>query len=387
MKAGKVHHFRKRPDEYYSVSQILAWVRDHPLPRDGRRIPVCFWGPRGIGKTAQVQSFCRQADLDLITYHPAHDVSGQDILGQQTIGEGGKLRYAIPEFLPHGEDAGKGVWFIDEINRGNEEVLAGLMEPLGEGTISQSGWRIPDDWQIAVAANPYEKGYGVKELDVAMVSRMLHYNPGWESSLWANWAKQNGVHDDIINFTLKRTELLEIGSSKTAYQIPAEIAPKIVANPRSIEYFDALYEKGMPVELLRLIGYGLVGRDYTEAFILEAQHETEVVLPHEILTSPPDDIYKYDQRLIHWRNDPEEYVRLVHGSMNLLAAELASRPAPVSDNPAESVDVQQIGRFVASLMPLQQEEALQVIMRACHGWHPAVKESTRIWKDALAGLR
>jgi hypothetical protein len=383
MPAGIFQHFYARDPEYVTIDELLAWVRAHPLP-DGRCIPVCIWGSRGIGKTSQVKSFCQENGLEIIIYHPAHDVSGQDIVGQPIVDEEtGRVTYATPEFLPAGDQAGKGVWFIDEINRGNDAVLAGLMEPLGEGTISQSGWKIPEDWQIVVAANPHETEYLVKPLDVAMVSRMLHYNPGWEPAVWANWAGQSGIHPDVVQFAVRRPDILAVGSGQTEFQIPPEIEPKIVANPRSMEYFSALYDPEMPLRLLRAIGYGLIGRQATDTFMEERANRAEVLSAEQILSEPitapgQAPIYDYESYLANWQTDSDRYSRAVNGTVQLLASELLRKDPPTG--PLENNRRAQLaGRFISRLLPEQQSAALGTIQRACPAWHPSIKEATSVW--------
>jgi hypothetical protein len=388
MPAGNVQHFYARDPEYVTVDELLGWVRDHRLS-DQRRIPVCVWGSRGIGKTSQIKSFCHKNDLDIVIYHPAHDVSGQDIVGQPQIDPAsGRVTYATPEFLPAGDDAGQGVWFIDEINRGNDAVLAGLMEPLGEGTISQSGWHIPDGWQIVVAANPHETEYMVKPLDTAMVSRMLHYNPGWEPAVWAQWAEGAGIHPDIVQFAVRRPDLLAVGSGRTEFQIPPEIEPKIVANPRSMEYFSALYQPDMPLRLLRAIGYGLIGRQATDTFMTERTEITDSLSGKELLREPvrapgQPPVYEYDAYLQTWQNDPDRYDRAVSGTVQLLAAELI-KSEPPSRQLNENRPAQLVGRFIAQLLPEQQRKSLVTIQRACPDWYPVISEAVKVWVDHAA---
>lgn len=412
--AGNMRRFYEKEGEYVTIDELLSHVRDpdHRLP-DGRCVPVCIWGGRGAGKTAQVKAFCDARNLEMRIYHPAHDKDGQDIVGTPIIDdETGKVSFALPDWLPTDEDS-EGVWFIDEINRANEDVLAGLMEPLGEGTISQSGWKLPRGWQIVVAANPTEVGYGVSELDEAMIDRMLHYNPGWEAPVWGKWALGAGVSPDIVDFALRRTENLATASDLGGFQLPKEIEEKLAATPRSLTYFAALYRREMPTRLLRVVGQGLIGRDAVDSFIEMISIEGRPLSGSLILSEPTPDpsrpgnaLYAYDEYVRACEQSPIEGAELLHASVMQLVIELIDRelpkvvftedggwrPAAAADAPvhvrsapsAEQNRVAQLaGRFLAFLPPENRQEAFQLVARSAPRWQEQLREASDTWMEVL----
>lgn len=362
--------------------------------------------------TSQIKAFCDKNNLEMKVYHPAHDVNGQDIVGTPVVDEKtGKTTYALPEWLPQDEDT-QGVWFIDEINRGTLEVLAGLMEPLGEGTISQSNWKLPRGWQIVVAANPTERGYQTHDMDEAMIDRLLHYNPGWEAPTWAAWAQGAGIPQDVIDFALRRTNELASASDLGEFQLPQEIESKMAATPRSLTYFAALYEEGMPDRLLTTIGYGLIGREATTSF-REMISGRQRALPANFILSEPrvDDqqrlIYPYEAYVQAWTADPAEGPELLHGSVMNLVVGLINHPWPegfVDDDgtrrpavpgddkskvrPAETVEenrpAQLAGRFLATLPPDNRQEAFDLIARSAPDWKDVVHEAAMTYLKTLA---
>jgi len=389
MTAGHFQHFYAPDTEHVTIAEFLDLVRINPL-RDGRNVPACIWGSRGIGKTQQVKAYADARGMGFVTYHPAHDVSGQDIVGKSEISKDGKLIYAKPDFLPDADDQGEGIWFIDEINRGNDAVLAGLMEPLGEGTISQSGWEIPKGWMIVVAANPYTTQYQVRPLDSAMVGRMLHYNPGWNPAQWAAWATRQGLSQDVIDFALKYPDLMSSGSGKGEFQIPDEIEKKIEANPRSTEYFEAMYSPDMPERLVRVLGYGLLGRRATQQFIESRADQSGHLLSSEILSEPIEvqenvNVYSYDERLELWKAQGDEtYGRMVIGSAQMLAAALINLPDPTGKTLADAREAQLAARFVARLASTERSKALEILQRSCPNWMPLIVEGVDLWTGHLA---
>lgn len=246
------------------MAEILAWVRAHPL-RGGRILPVCFWGPAGVGKTAMVSQFASANNLGIRVYHPAHDQSGEVLVGRAYHDpDTERTHFAVPYFLPTESEttvfARQGILFIDEINRATQPVIAGLFELIGEDRISQSSYELPDGWQIVCAANPEDGEYRVTHLDGAMLDRMLHVWIDWDPDRWISWAAATGLEEDVVRFAASNRSLM----GGISGQLPDSVAP--APTPRALEYFAALYEPDMPDDLLRTIAEGLLGREAAEAF-------------------------------------------------------------------------------------------------------------------------
>src|ERR1039457_2777226 len=106
-----MQRFYEQAGEYVTFERLLDHLRSHPLA-DKRIVPLIVWGAAGLGKTQQIKGYARERGLKLITYHPAHDTSGADIVGKTTINEEtGETVYAIPNFLPREGDP-DGILFI-----------------------------------------------------------------------------------------------------------------------------------------------------------------------------------------------------------------------------------------------------------------------------------
>jgi hypothetical protein len=365
-----MHRFFGKEGEYVPLEELMDWVYadDHRLA-DGRAIPILIWGAMGIGKTAQIKAYCEARGLECREYHPAHDVNGGDIVGlPQVDEETNRLRYAIPGFLPVESDP-PGVLFIDEINRAPELVLAGLMEPIGGGTISQSNWKIPDHWMIVAAANPREEGYQVNEIDEAMVDRFLHYAPGWDAPAWAQWASRSGeVHADVVNFALRYPDMVSSGEP----QLPHELQEKLRATPRSMSYVGAVYEPGMNEGLLRVISEGLLGRSAAIKFREHVADTQNGIVPlefEEVLTG------KYSKIMQHWIDTGND--SLLHATSSRVIAALVNRPV-------NAKEVGRLGMWLAKLPNQSRTKAFDDIARSCPEWMTSLQQSTEFWIAKLA---
>lgn len=358
-------------DAYYvSVAQMIDWIRSHPLeePTEGqaaRTIPLCIWGTAGVGKTQQVKAYCREHGLQIHTYHPAHDRDAADIVGEKYLDEETHLtKYAKPHWLPGpelaagqpdpdnpGETINGGILFIDEINRASTpSVLAGLMQVLGEGSLSQSGWVLPKGWSIVTAANPPDTKYEVQKMDDAMVDRMLHFSPGVDLPLWAVWAQNNGVHEHVINWTLQHQEEVQVGYT----HLPESIDP--VATPRSLQYFSTLYDPQMPPALLKVVAVGLLGMDAAESFMDMLSDNQQPVTVRDIASGA------YASQFELWRqNDREDLIR---ASIDLLVAYLAPRP----ETSARPPEIATLVSFLESLDDIEVTLAIKTMERSAPQW-------------------
>lgn len=336
--------------------------------------------------TQSIKAYGKTRDLEIRTYHPAHDVNGSDIVGQAYHDEqSNETRYALPAWLPTEDDAPEGLLFIDELNRAPQEVLAGLMEPLGEGTIAQSGWELPRGWNIVAAANPSEMGYMVQDLDEAMVDRMLHYAPGWDARHWGSWAQGANVPPEIIDFALRHQgDLVVTGES----QLPLEIEQKLRTTPRTLEYMGALYEPGMPEGLLRVCSQGLMGREAAEAFRELTVSGDRPLEAEQILAEPVQDAngqsrYLYEDAVRRWASDNLYGDDLIRASSERLVIHLLSEQ-PVSADPHHERRASLAGRYLAFVPPHLREMAMNSFRRSAPQWVEVIQAAILGWSEALA---
>jgi hypothetical protein len=370
---------RQRTDREVFYARVTAvepvwiddWVYDFEIEESHNYVA----GGMLTHNTQQIKAYARARGLKQTTYQPAHDINGGDIVGQAyTDADSGLTKYALPAWLPTDNDP-PGLLFIDEINRAPEVVLAGLMEPLGEGTIAQSGWTLPRDWNIVAAANPSELGYMVQQVDEAMVDRLLHYAPGWDAPGWAAWAHGAGLSDEIINFPLKHPALISSGEA----QLPHELVEKLRATPRSLAYLNALFERGMNEGLLRVVTEGLLGREPAEAF--RSGLNGEQPLSYE-------QIYQgqYDEILQGW-SDTEALMNnsddLIRASSERCIAHLVVQQ-PTSNDPGQEETARRVGRYFARLPSHLRDEALTSLSRSAAEWQPVVQASINVWLKHFA---
>jgi len=173
------------------------------------KVPVCIWGNHGIGKTELVKEFARANRYELVYIAPAQFEEMGDLLGMPKI-ENGETIFAPPSWVPTSEN--KGILLIDDVNRADDRILRGIMQLLQNYELVS--WKLPKNWQIVLTANPDEGDYSVTPMDDAMLTRMLHISMIFDVNDWIEWANENDVHQDGINFVLTHQQSL-IGNRTT----------------------------------------------------------------------------------------------------------------------------------------------------------------------------
>ena len=173
---------------YGTVQRLLETCLDADLP-------ILIEGRHGSGKSEIVEAVARSRGigflgLDLSAAEPV------DLLGLPSSGSG-STTYLPPACLP---TRGKGILFLDEVNRILRQLRACLLTLITTRHIPLSGYRLPPGWRIVAACNPSGADYHVDELDPALASRFVRSRLEPEVPGWADWAHDHEVHPEVISF-------------------------------------------------------------------------------------------------------------------------------------------------------------------------------------------
>jgi len=159
-------------------------------------------GETGIGKTELLAQYTIARNMDLIPLQVSQ-IEPSDFVGLYKVDENNRTMTCPPNWLPHIEAAkGKqpnkevkevidklrqiftgeinpngGVIFLDEINRGHEDIRQALYQLVNERRIHT--YVLPDNYYVAAACNPSSEGYEVAEFDDALINRFawLKFRP------------------------------------------------------------------------------------------------------------------------------------------------------------------------------------------------------------------
>lgn len=233
------------------------------------RTPICIWGKHGIGKTELVENFAKKNNFDFVYIAPAQFEEMGDLVGMPKIIDG-KTVFAAPNWVPTTNE--KGILLIDDVNRADDRILRGIMQLLQNYELVS--WRLPENWQIILTANPDGGDYSVTPMDDAMLTRMLHITMIFEVKAWAKWANENHIDDRCINFVLTHPNV--ISGERTT--------------PRTLVQFfkniQTISDWKSNLGLIQMLGDATLEATTVASFIAFVQNDMQLLLsPNEILNS------------------------------------------------------------------------------------------------------
>lgn len=233
------------------------------------RTPICIWGKHGIGKTELVENFAKANGFDFIYIAPAQFEEMGDLVGMPKI-VNGKTIFAAPNWVPTTNE--KGILLIDDVNRADDRILRGIMQLLQNYELVS--WKLPENWQIILTANPDGGDYSVTPMDDAMLTRMLHITMIFEVKTWAKWANENDIDNRCINFVLTHPNVIsgERTTPRTLVQF--------FKNIQTIDNWQS------NLGLIQMLGDATLDAQTVASFIAFVQNDMQLLLsPNEILDS------------------------------------------------------------------------------------------------------
>lgn len=233
------------------------------LPKD---ISIIMRGRHGIGKTEVVRQLAQELELPLVERRLAQLTEG-DLLGLPHNHENKATEFLPPLWFVKAIDNPYMI-FLDEFDRASREVQQAAMELILERSIQ--GKIIHEDCRIYAAINGGKHGssYQVINMDPAIYDRF--WIADCEPSIveWLSWARNNGVHKDIINFISTNKDLLEQDMKNSSYKVSpsrrswTRFSKVLTANPEIIRNINNTEGKRLFISL----SSGFVGNDATSRF-------------------------------------------------------------------------------------------------------------------------
>ena len=243
--------------------------------RNANVVPF-IWGSQGIGKSQIIKQYSDNNNLDFIDLRLSLMEPG-DLIGMPVI-ENNKTVFKKPQWFP--EEKSKGVLFLDELNRANEDIHQAIFQLILDKRIN--GHILPKDWQIVVAGN-YGDDYIVQELDPALLSRFCHLYLIPDENEWLKWSnnKWPKQYTDIIigksilfnKDDIKRLEL----------KFDEFLTAKVQPTPRSNEMLLNILNHNNDLDILNPITKGLLGTVAGELFLKHLDKDNIIFTVDDII--------------------------------------------------------------------------------------------------------
>ncbi len=205
--------------------------------------PVFIWGPPGIGKSSLVQQFAEEIGLDCVSMLGSQ-LAPEDIIGVPQIVDGKSV------FCPPRSIARERAYclFLDELNACSHEVQKAFYSLIQDRRIGE--YELPAGSIVIGAGNRAQDSAIVKPMSSALINRMVHVHLKVSHRDWLRWARDNEIHQLVLEYIENRPDHLWSAPPKTEATF---------STPRSWHMLsDALHEHGGELhdDVLSVLSYG-----------------------------------------------------------------------------------------------------------------------------------
>ena len=167
-------------------------------------------GIHGIGKSSIFKQLAKERNAEFIDMRLSQceytEVAGypKDMDGKM-VHLNPWWRTRIEECSAEGRDV---VLLFDEMNRAHKDVLQSVFQVVLDREVQ--GWTFPDNIKVWVyAAGNIGDDYDVNMFDGALCDRFFRFELTPSVDEWTDWAKDNGVHDAVVQFIMKNENMLD----------------------------------------------------------------------------------------------------------------------------------------------------------------------------------
>jgi len=221
------------------------------IRKTGTNLVPCLLGHTGIGKTELVEQFAAERKMDCIVIHVAQ-LEPSDFIGLYKIDEDGRTTNCPPNWLPYRDadttdkkasnklalnkivkgviNPNGGIIFLDEINRGHEDIRQSLYQLVNKKEIHT--YKLPDNYGLVAAANP-SNSYETYEFDKALVNRFAWVKFQPDVSETFDYLKKKHGSNPISDWLNTDKDLVDLGDDD--FEIDDMLlSPRMVENAISL---------------------------------------------------------------------------------------------------------------------------------------------------------
>ncbi len=195
--------------------------------------PFMLWGPPGVGKSAVITHEIKDemerltGKRVIVTEKRIATEPPTDLIGLPAKAPDGASAVML-HFKDMNLDASEDVvniLFLDELTAALQTVQAGAYQIVQDRRIGTL--HFPDNTIIICAGNRVTDRAISYKMPSALANKLSHFNLEADAGVWLRWAKQSGIHPDIIRYIERTPERL--------YETPSGSDIKAYPTPRSWE--------------------------------------------------------------------------------------------------------------------------------------------------------
>lgn len=235
-------------------------------------------GKHGIGKSSVIAQYAKENGYSFHPFFLGQMADTGDLLGlpefdRDANGKAISTSFIHPAKLPKKP---RSILFFDELNRASKDLLQAIFQLALEGTIHD--YTLPEDSAIIMAMNPATDDYSVLDFaDKAFADRFVHINLDPTHEEFHTYMNSRYGTSSVSAFLKQQTKLLE---ETDLEPVTLEF---VKPSRRSWDRLQKLQNTGMPENLFREAGMGIVGAAAMIAYASWKETQIKVIEGAEIL--------------------------------------------------------------------------------------------------------
>lgn len=253
-------------------------------------------GKHGIGKSSIVSQYAKENGYSFHPFFLGQMADTGDILGlpefnRNADGKALSVSFVHPAKLPKKP---RSILFFDELNRASKDLLQAIFQLALEGTLHD--YTLPEDSAIIMAMNPATDDYSVLDFaDKAFADRFVHINLDPTHEEFHVYMNSRYGTSSISDFLRQQTKLLE------ETDIQPVTLDFVKPSRRSWDRLQKLENTGMPENLFREAGMGIVGTAAMVAYSSWKETQVTILSGKEVIENYP----KVREKFIGYYKNPK----------------------------------------------------------------------------------
>ena len=165
--------------------------------------PLMLWGPPGVGKSAVVRQACEDHDIGFVDIRLAQrepvDVRGLPVPAD------GVVQWLLPDEYPR-DPTSRGILLFDELTAADRTLQVAAYEFILDRRLG-SLYEVPPGWYVMAAGNRTSDRAVATTMSSALANRFCHLEVCADLEAWVRWAREQGLHPDVVAFLRFRPQL------------------------------------------------------------------------------------------------------------------------------------------------------------------------------------
>ena len=210
--------------------------------------PAMLWGMPGVGKSEIMDSVAKHRGVEIrdvrLSLLDPTDIKGFPVPDVKAK----VMRWLPADFLP---TKGEGILFFDELPNAPAAVQSAALQLVLTGQIGE--YKLPPGWSVHAAGNRTTDRAGAHAMLSSLANRFVHVDVEIDLIDWCEWARNAGVHTDVIAFLRFRPNLM--------HTFDAASNARTFASPRTWKFLSDSYHQRhtIPKDVALQVYQGIVG--------------------------------------------------------------------------------------------------------------------------------